>query len=206
MGVMARKICLCLTISFLVFGLARGQGGSGYNPGDGGRPGGNGNHGGSGYNPGNGGNYGMVVQTTTAIMVGPVIILAGEVITMVVDLITMVATTLADLTIIMAIMGAQATTLEVAEVVLITTGTMVGQGTTLVATATMEVVGLITTGTMEGQGTTLAATATMEVVGLITTGTTTEVLDTTPADLITMDLRPTGRWWVRLLELLQLWW
>merc|ERR1712107_856582 len=65
-----------------------------------------------------------------------------------------------------AIMVAQATTLEVAEVVLITTGTMVGQGTTLVATATMEVVGLITTGTMEGQGTTLAATATMEVVGL----------------------------------------
>merc|ERR1712107_280300 len=200
MGVMARKICLCLTISFLVFGLARGQGGSGYNPGDGGRPGGNGNHGGSGYNPGNGGNYGMVVQTTTAIMVGPVIILAGEGITMVVDLITTVATTLADLTIIMAIMGAQATTLEVAEVVLITTGTMVGQGTTL------------------------AATATMEVVGLITTGTTTEVLDTTPADLITMattamvgavttqvaagqvaegatlDPRPTGRWWVRLLE------
>merc|ERR1712013_420929 len=93
----------------------------------------------------------MVVQTTTAIMVGPVIILAGEVITMV-----------ADLTIIMAIMGAQATTLEVAEVVLITTGTMVGQGTTL------------------------AATATMEVVGLITTGTTMEDLDTTPADLITM--------------------
>ena len=114
----------------------------------------------------------------------------------------MVATTLADLTIIMATMGAQATTLEVAEVVLITTGTMVGQGTTL------------------------AATATMEVVGLITTGTTMEVLDTTPADLITMattamvgavttqvatgqvvmageatlDLRPTGRWWVRLLE------
>merc|ERR1712107_612344 len=99
-----------------------------------------------------------------------------------------------------AIMVAQATTLEVAEVVLITTGTMVGQGTTL------------------------AATATMEVVGLITTGTTMEVLDTTPADLITMattamvgavttqvatgqvgegatlDLRPTGRWWVQLLE------
>merc|ERR1711872_808266 len=69
----------------------------------------------------------MVVQTTTAIMVGPVIILAGEVITMVVDLITMVAITLADLTIIMATMGAQ--------------------GTTLAATATMEVVGLITTGT-----------------------------------------------------------
>merc|ERR1712107_398870 len=104
----------------------------------------------------------IVVQTTTAIMVGPVIILAGEVITMVVDLITMVAITLADLTIIMATMGAQATTLEVAEVVLITTGAMVGQGTTL------------------------AATATMEVVGLITTGTTMEVLDTTPADLITM--------------------
>merc|ERR1712038_1091458 len=122
----------------------------------------------------------MVVQTTTAIMVGLVIILAGEVITMVVDLITMVATTLVDLTIIMATMGAQATTLE--------------------------------------------------VVGLITTGTTMEVLDTTPVDLITMattamvgavttqvatdqvaegatlDLRPTGRWWVRLLELLQLWW
>merc|ERR1712038_592562 len=128
----------------------------------------------------------MVVQTTTAIMVGLVIILAGEVITMVVDLITMVATTLVDLTIIMATMGAQATTLEVAEVVLITTGTMVGQGTTLVATATTEVVGLITTGTMVGQGTTLAATATMEVVGLITTGTTMEVLDTTPADLMTM--------------------
>merc|ERR1712107_518768 len=69
----------------------------------------------------------MVVQTITAIMVGPVIILAGEVITMVADLITMVAITLADLTIIMATMGAQATTLEVAEVVLITTGTMVGQ-------------------------------------------------------------------------------
>ena len=87
----------------------------------------------------------------------------------------------------------------------------------------VEVV-LITTGTMVGQGTTLAATATMEVVGLMTTGTTMEVLDTTPADLITMattamvgavttqvatgqvgegatlDLRPTGRWWVRLLE------
>merc|ERR1712107_847743 len=58
----------------------------------------------------------MVVRTTTAIMVGPVIILVGEVITMVADLITMVAT-----------MGAQATTLEVVEVVLITTGTMVGQ-------------------------------------------------------------------------------
>merc|ERR1712004_318765 len=56
--IMAREICLCLTISFLVFGLARGQGGSGYNPEDGGRPGGNSNHGGSGYNPGNGGNYG----------------------------------------------------------------------------------------------------------------------------------------------------
>merc|ERR1712107_668253 len=104
----------------------------------------------------------MVVRTTTAIMVGPVIILVGEVITMVVDLITMVAITLADLTIIMATMGAQATTLEVAEVVLITTGAMVGQGTTL------------------------AATATMEVVGLITAGTTMEVLDTTPADLMTM--------------------
>merc|ERR1711884_83880 len=86
-------------------------------------------------------------QVATAIMVGPVIILAGEVITMVVDLITMVAITLADLTIIMATMGAQATTLEVVEVVLITTGTMVGQGTTLAATATMEVVGLMTTGT-----------------------------------------------------------
>merc|ERR1712013_227866 len=61
-----------------------------------------------------------------------------------------------------AIMVAQATTLAVAEVVLITTGTMVGQGTTL------------------------AATATMEVVGLITTGTTMEDLDTTPADLMTM--------------------
>merc|ERR1712038_936228 len=61
----------------------------------------------------------MVVRTTTAIMVGLVIILAGEVITMVVDLATM---------------GAQATTLEVAEVGLITTGTMVGQGTTLAAT------------------------------------------------------------------------
>merc|ERR1712200_378506 len=64
-------------------------------------------------------------QVATAIMVGQVIILAGEVITMVVDLITMVATTLADLTIIMATMGAQATTLEVAEVDLITMGTMV---------------------------------------------------------------------------------
>merc|ERR1712156_941438 len=105
---------------------------------------------------------------------------------------------------------------------------MEGQGTTLAATATMEGVGLITTGTtMEALDTTLAATATMEVVGLITTGTTMEVLVTTPADLITMattamvgavttqvatgqvgeeatlDLRPTGRWWVRLLELLQ---
>merc|ERR1712013_665264 len=105
----------------------------------------------------------MVVQTTTAIMVGPVIILAGEVITMVVDLITMVAITLADLTIIMATKGAQATTLEVAEVVLITTGTMVGQGTTQVATGQV-------------------------------------------AEGATLDLRPTGRWWVRLLELLQLWW
>merc|ERR1711973_372799 len=125
-------------------------------------------------------------QVATAIMVGQVITLAGEVITMVVDLITMVAITLADLTIIMV--------------------------------------------TMVGQGTTMGATATMEVVGLITTGTTMEVLDTTPADLMTMattamvgavttqvatgqvgegatlDLRPTGRWWVRLLELLQLWW
>merc|ERR1712209_34360 len=53
----------------------------------------------------------MVVQTTTAIMVGQVIILAGKVIPMVVDLITM-AITLADLTIIMETMGAQATTLE----------------------------------------------------------------------------------------------
>merc|ERR1712107_914528 len=79
-----------------------------------------------------------------------------------IDLITMVAITLADVTIIMATRVGQGTTLEVAEVVLITTGTMVDQGTTLVATATME------------------------VVGLITTGTTMEVLDTPPADLMTM--------------------
>merc|ERR1712004_413908 len=83
----------------------------------------------------------MVVQTTTVIMVDPVIILAGEVITMVVDLITMGATTLADLTIIMATMGAQATTLEVAEVVLITTGTMVGAVTTQVATGQVIMAG-----------------------------------------------------------------
>merc|ERR1712047_50882 len=150
----------------------------------------------------------MVVQTTMAIMVDPVIILAGEVITMVVDLITMVATTLADLTIIMATMGAQATTLEVAEVVLITTGTMVGQGTTLAATATMEVVGLITTGTtMEDLDTTLAdlmTMATTAMVGAVTTQVATGQV--VMAEGATLDLRPTGRWWVRLLELLQLWW
>merc|ERR1712038_258415 len=96
----------------------------------------------------------MVVQTTTEIMVGPVIILAGEVITMVVDLITMVATTLADLTIIMATMAAQATTLEVVEVVLITTGTMEGLDTTpadLMTMATTAMVGAVTTQVATGQ-------------------------------------------------------
>ena len=166
----------------------------------------------------------MVVRTTMAIMVGLVIILAGEVITMVVDLITMVATTLADLTIIMATMGAQATTLEVAEDVLITTGTMVGQGITLAATATMEVVGLITTGTtMEVLDTTpadLMTMATTAMVGAVTTQVATGQV--VMAEGATLDLRPTGRWWVRLLEvdstffldqfhffpfqLLQLWW
>merc|ERR1712107_571483 len=145
-------------------------------------------------------------QVATAIMVAQVITLAGEVITMVVDLITMVATTLADLTIIMAIMGAQATTLEVAEVVLITTGTMVGQGTTLVATATMEVVGLMTTGTiMEVLDTTLADLITMATTGMVG-AVTTQVATGQAAEGAPLDLRPTGRWWVRLLELLQLWW
>merc|ERR1719403_623239 len=115
-----------------------------------------------------------------------------------------------------------------AMVVQTTTAIMVGPVIILAGKVIPTVVVLITTGTMVGQGTTLAATATMEVVGLITTGTTMEVLDTTPADLMTMattamvgavttqvatgqvgegailDLRPTGRWWVRLLELLQL--
>merc|ERR1712107_503016 len=147
----------------------------------------------------------MVVQTTTAIMVGPVIILVGKVIPMVVDLITM-AITLADLTIIMETMGAQATTLEVAEVVLITTGTMVGQGTTLAATATMEVVGLITTGTtMEDLDTTPADLITMATTAMVG-AVTTQVATGQAAEGATLDLRPTGRWWVRLLELLQLWW
>merc|ERR1712107_686903 len=105
-----------------------------------------------------------------------------------------------------AIMVAQATTLEVAEVVLITTGTMVGQGTTLVATATMEVVGLITTGTtMEVLDTTpadLMTMATTAIVGAVTT----QVATGQAAEGATLDLRPTGRWWVQLLELLQLWW
>ena len=141
----------------------------------------------------------MVVQTTTAIMVGPVIILAGKVIPMVVDLITM-AITLADLTIIMATMGAQATTLEVAEVVLITTGTMVGQGTTLAATATMEVVGLITTGTtMEVLDTTPADLMTMATTAMVG-AVTTQVATGQVGEGATLDLRPTGRWWVRLLE------
>ena len=48
---------LYLHLALFLFGFVTGQGGSGYNPGDSGRPGGNGN-GGSGYNPGNGGNYG----------------------------------------------------------------------------------------------------------------------------------------------------
>merc|ERR1712004_99007 len=145
-------------------------------------------------------------QVATAIKVAQVIILAGEVIIMVVDLITMVATTLADLTIIMATMGAQATTLEVAEVVLITTGTMVGQGTTLVATATMEVVGLITTGTtMEALDTTLADLITMATTAMVG-AVTTQVATGQVAEGATLDLRPTGRWWVRLLEFLQLWW
>merc|ERR1712004_831454 len=142
-------------------------------------------------------------RVATAIMVGLVIILAGEVITMVADLITMAATTLADLT-----MGAQATTLEVVEVVLITTGTMVGQGTTLAATATMEVVGLITTGTtMEVLDTTpadLMTMATTAMVGAVTTQVATGQV--VMAGGATLDLRLTGRWWVRLLELLQLWW
>merc|ERR1711962_1781267 len=105
-------------------------------------------------------------------------------------------------------MGAQATTLEVAEAVLITTGTMVGQGTTLAATATMEVVGLIITGTtMEDLDTTpadLITMATTAMVGAVTTqGATGQVV---MAEGATLDLRPTGGWWVRLLELLQLWW
>merc|ERR1712013_773017 len=128
----------------------------------------------------------MVVQTTTAIMVGPVIILAGEVITMVVDLITMVAITLADLTIITATKG--------------------GQGTTLVATATMEVVGLMTTGTtMEVLDTTPADLMTMATTAMVG-AVTTQVATGQVAEGATLDLRPTGRWWVRLLELLQLWW
>merc|ERR1712004_545426 len=131
-------------------------------------------------------------------MVGLVIILAGEVIAMVVDLITMV-----DLTIIMATMGAQATTLEVAEVILITTGTMVGQGTTLAATATMELVGLITTGTtMEVLDTTPADLMTMATTAMVG-AVTTQVATGQVAEGATLDLRPTGRWWVRLLELLQ---
>ena len=48
---------LYLHLALFLFGFVTGQGGSGYNPGDTGRPGGNGN-GSSGYNPGNGGNYG----------------------------------------------------------------------------------------------------------------------------------------------------
>merc|ERR1711973_112420 len=113
---------------------------------------------------------------------------------------TIVAITLADLTIIMATMGAQATTLEVAEVVLITTGTMVGQGTTLAATATMEVVGLMTTGTtIEDLDTTpadLMKMATTAMVGAVTTQVATGQV----AEGATLDLRPTGRWLVRLLE------
>merc|ERR1712013_66083 len=105
-----------------------------------------------------------------------------------------------------AIMGAQATTLEVAEVVLITTGTMVGQGTTLVATATMEVVGLMTTGTtMEVLDTTPADLMTMATTAMVG-AVTTQVATGQVAEGATLDLRPTGRWWVRLLELLQLWW
>merc|ERR1712004_395680 len=77
-------------------------------------------------------------QVATAIMVAQATTLAMVATMAMVVRTTMVATTLADLTIIMATMGAQATILEVVEVVLITTGTMVGQGTTLAATATME--------------------------------------------------------------------
>merc|ERR1712047_92213 len=100
-------------------------------------------------------------------------------------------------------MGAQATTQEVAEVGLITTRTMVGQGTTLVATATMEVVGLITTGTtMEDLDTTPADLITMATTAMVG-AVKAQVATGQVAGEATLDLRPTGRWWVRLLEL---WW